>query len=128
VAVPLQNRIFGIPLRNAIANSATLIIALSLIGACSKNYALAVHHPEYSVGQSLALAAVLIPTAIIGSLIGSRLTHTLPLRIVRLVFVLFMFAASVRMMSRGITKISAEIGSPAAPVTAPSPSATLGGP
>ena len=40
LAVPLQNRVFHVPLRNSIANSAATIIALSAIGAFTKNVAL----------------------------------------------------------------------------------------
>ncbi len=106
VAVPVQNRLLGIPLRNSIANSATTIIALSVVGAIGKNYALAVDHPEYTVLQSLELAAVLIPTAIVGSLIGSHLTHALPVRIVRGILVLLLLAAAIRMATSGYAVLS----------------------
>lgn len=102
VCVPLQARILGIELRNAIANSATTIIALSLIGAAMKNYALVANHAEYQLADSLRLAATLIPTAIVGSLMGSRLTHRLPLHILRTVFLLFLLIASIRMIYTGI--------------------------
>jgi uncharacterized membrane protein YfcA len=101
VCVPIQNRLLGIPLRNAIANSATTIIALSLIGAIGKNYALDAYHEDYTLGQSLTLAAALMPTAVIGSLIGSALTHRLPPRMLRAVLMLFLFAASIRMIEHG---------------------------
>ena len=106
VCVPLQNRLLGIPLRNAIANSAATIIALSCIGAVSKNYALVIHHPEYTVGESLRLAAALIPTAIVGALIGARLTHRLPLRILRAALIVLLVAASARMINRGAGVLS----------------------
>ena len=41
VAVPLQRRFLGVGLRSAIANSATLIVLLSVVGATAKNLALA---------------------------------------------------------------------------------------
>jgi hypothetical protein len=105
VCVPIQNRLLGIPLRNAIANSATTIIALSFIGAVGKNYALAIHHAEYTLHQSLTLAAALLPTAVVGSLIGSGLTHRLPTRVLRIVLVLFLLAASMRMIGRGLASV-----------------------
>jgi uncharacterized membrane protein YfcA len=106
VAVPVQNRMLGIPLRNAIANSASTIIALSFIGAIAKNYALATHHPAYTLSMSLSIAGVLIPSAIVGSLIGGRLTHALPVNVVRVVLVILLFVAAARMVQRGAEELS----------------------
>ena len=97
VAVPLQRRLLGLPLRNAIANSAATIMALSVIGAGFKNYALATEH-GYQLWDSLRLALMLIPGAVLGSLIGSRLTHVLPVRIVHRVFTIFLLIAAGRMV------------------------------
>jgi uncharacterized membrane protein YfcA len=47
---------------------------------------------------AMSYAALLIPTAIIGSWIGARLTHVLPLRVVRIAFVLLLTVASVKML------------------------------
>ncbi|UCF33200.1 MAG: sulfite exporter TauE/SafE family protein [Phycisphaerales bacterium] len=96
LAVPLQRRFLAVPIRQAIANSAALIIATSLIGATCKNYAYVVHH-EGSL-RSFGLAAVLIPTAAVGSWIGSRLTHTLPRRTVRTAFLIVLLVAAVRLI------------------------------
>jgi uncharacterized membrane protein YfcA len=114
VCVPVQNRFLGIPIRNAIANSAATILALSLIGAAGKNYALHTQHPEYTLTQSLHLAAALIPTAIAGSLLGSRLTHQLPLRALHIIFAAFLFIAGGRMVMRGVATLRAEPDSPVA--------------
>lgn len=97
VCVPLQNRFLHVPLRNAIANSTATIVVISLIGACSKNWALATQHPQYTISQAVALAATLVPTAMIGAWIGSRLTHTLPLKALRAVFAVFLLLAAGRM-------------------------------
>lgn len=97
IAVPLQQRLLGLPLRNAIANSAATIVVLSAIGASSKNYALATEH-GHQLWDSLQLALMLIPGAVLGSLIGSRLTHVLPVRIVHGVFTVFLLAAAGRMI------------------------------
>lgn len=101
VAVPLQVRLLKIPLRTAIANSATTIIGISALGAVIKNHALVTHH-GLALTQSLQLAGLLIPTAMVGSYLGSRLTHTLPLRAVHVAFILLMLAAAVRMTTRAI--------------------------
>ncbi|UCC28883.1 MAG: sulfite exporter TauE/SafE family protein [Phycisphaerales bacterium] len=95
MAVPLQRRLLGIPIRTAIANSATIIIATSSIGAIAKNYAYVTEH-DHSL-ESFVLAAVLIPTAIVGSLAGSRLTHRAPLRFVKIAFFLLLLLAATRL-------------------------------
>ncbi|HRX83628.1 MAG TPA: sulfite exporter TauE/SafE family protein [Phycisphaerae bacterium] len=101
VCVPFQNRFLNIPLRNAIANSAATILTLSLIGAFTKNWALATQHPQYTVAEPLKLAGMLIPTAMVGAWIGSRLTHVLPIRALRIVFTVFLFVAALRMAWHG---------------------------
>ncbi len=95
VAVPLQRRLLNIPIRIAVANSAAVIIATSMIGSSIKNYAYVTQH-EYS-SRSFILAAILIPTAIIGSLNGSKLTHRLPLATVKVAFFVLLLLASVRL-------------------------------
>ncbi len=101
MAVPLQRRFCRMPLRNAIANSAATIVALSLVSASLKHYALATAHPNIEWYRPMALAAVLIPTAIIGASIGGRLTHTLPVTWVRIAFIGLLIVAGVRMVLRG---------------------------
>ena len=93
LAVPLQRKLLGIPIRTAIANSAAIIVATSFVGAVTKNYAFMADH-DYTI-RSLCLAAILIPTAIIGSLNGSRLTHCLPLKIVKTAFFFLLLIAAV---------------------------------
>lgn len=97
IAVPLQRRLLSIPLRRAIANSAALIIATSAVGATLKNFAYATDHADWT--SPLQLAAVLIPTAILGSLFGARLTHRLPLRFVKVAFFILLAAAALRMVA-----------------------------
>ena len=88
LCVPAQQLFLKIPLRRAIANSATTIVCVSAFGATYKNLTLPGH--GIPVWNSIALALTLIPTAMIGSYLGARLTHTLPRRVLRLVFVVFM--------------------------------------
>lgn len=107
ICVPLQNRFLGIPLRNAIANSAATILALCLVGAATKNYALAAGHTEYTLGQSLGIAAALAPTALVGGLLGARLVHRLPVRAIRFVLIVFLVVAAVRMVDTGRRELRA---------------------
>jgi uncharacterized membrane protein YfcA len=102
IAVPLQRRFLGMPLRNAIANSAAMIVALSAVGAVYKNAALVRTH-GYELSSPLGLAATLIPTAVLGSLLGSRLTHVLPVRVVHFAFTAFLALAAVRLVSYPLT-------------------------
>lgn len=105
MAVPLQRRFLRVPIRTAIANSATIIIATSSVGAIAKNYAFMVEH-----GRSLAtfsLAAVLIPTAIIGSLIGSRWTHRVPLELLKTAFFTLLLLAAVRFTYKAVQALPA---------------------
>ncbi len=101
VMVPLQRRVLRMPLRQAIANSATAIILLSVVGATAKNYAVIREGLDPWWG-TFALAGVLIPTAILGSIFGSRLTHTLPVRRIRLAFILVMLLFAVRLALRAV--------------------------
>lgn len=96
VAVPLQRRLLHVPMRTAIANSAAIVAATSLMGAIFKNYAFL--READADAQPMVLAAVLIPTAVIGSLVGSRLTHRIPLRAVKSVFIVVLAVAALRLM------------------------------
>lgn len=96
LAVPLQKRFLGVPIRTAIANSSAVIIATSAVGAVAKNYACYVES-----GGSLepfVLAAVLIPSAAAGSMLGSRLVHRVPVQVLRISFFLLLLAASIRLV------------------------------
>jgi len=86
--------ILRMPLRNAIATSATTIFAVAWLGAIVKNASMG---DDGTITRSLILAAVLAPAAMIGSYAGGHLTHKLPLRAVRAAFVGMMFVAAVKM-------------------------------
>ncbi|MCH7995426.1 MAG: sulfite exporter TauE/SafE family protein [Planctomycetes bacterium] len=98
LAVPLQRRLLGIPIRNAIANSAAVIVATSVIGGSVKNYAVIIDGLDPY--RAFVLAAVLIPTAILGSLFGSRLTHKLPVKAIKAGFLVLLAVAAFRMIWR----------------------------
>jgi uncharacterized membrane protein YfcA len=103
IAVPLFQRLCHLPLRRSIAASAAVMCVTSMLGAVRKNLALSdltdlagVHLDPM---QSLLIAACLAPTAIIGGVYGAGLTHSLPLRWVRLAFVILLAVASVRFLT-----------------------------
>jgi uncharacterized membrane protein YfcA len=104
IAVPLLQRICRLPLRQCIATTAAFMCISASIGAVMKNMTLA--SLTNAVGENLGLdpwdsvmiAACLAPTAVIGGLFGGRLTHILPLNVVRLAFVVLMLWASASML------------------------------
>ncbi len=98
VAVPLQQVFLRVPLRQAVANSATTILPLSIIGACYKNYANAQVGIPFQ--KAFMLALILIPTAMIGGYLGGKMTHLLPRRFVRFVLIVVLLTAAVGMLCK----------------------------
>lgn len=88
-SVPSQQIFLAMPQKNAIANSSSTMIVFCAIAAVVKN--LTVPLPEgYTHWDPLMLAGVLIPFAIFGAFLGGHLTHKLPDRLVRALFVAFL--------------------------------------
>jgi uncharacterized membrane protein YfcA len=104
VAVPLLQRVCRLPLRQCIATTAAFMCISASIGAIRKNITLAMltDASGESLGldpwDSVMIAAALAPTAVIGGLFGGRLTHILPLNVVRAAFILLMAWASANML------------------------------
>lgn len=99
IAVPLQQTLLRLPLRNCIANSTAIICLTAGIGAVYKNITLSDHGLAWQT--SLTLAGLLAPTAVIGGYLGGRLTHVLPLKTVRIAFIVLMVLAAWRMLAIG---------------------------
>ncbi|MBI1337066.1 MAG: TSUP family transporter [Phycisphaera sp.] len=103
VAVPMQQVLLRLPLRSCIANSSMVICVSAAIGAIYKNMTLGQHvvpsEPAsvLSWSDSVMIAAVLAPTAWVGGRLGASLTHRLPLRVVRIAFVVLMIVAAWKM-------------------------------
>ena len=105
IAVPLQQQFLGRPLRRAISNSATAMCVSAPLGALYKNLTLAEHLPADTdlvggAGAGVVLGLMLAPAAWAGGRLGARLTHTLPLNLIRLGFVLLMVAAAWKLAGR----------------------------
>jgi len=92
IAVPAQQLVLRTKLRNAIANSSGLIIFSAAVGAVYKNWTLSAVDGA-SVSQSIWLAGLLIPGAIVGSYLGALLMHISPIRLIRTVFVCYLLWA-----------------------------------
>lgn len=100
IAVPMQQALLRLPLRVCIANSSAVMVVSAAIGAVMKNATLAQHgtaDQPLAWWSGLALAGLLAPLAIVGSRIGAGLTHRLPLRVVRVVFVGLMLVTAWKM-------------------------------
>ncbi len=95
VAVPLQQVVIGLPLRACIANSSAVICVSATLGAIYKNATLGGH--GYYWYQSMSLALLLAPSCWLGGHVGAGLTHRLPVRQVRVVFICLMVVAAVKM-------------------------------
>ena len=101
VTTPLQQITLKMPIKNAMSNSAATITAIALIGAAYKNFTL--HEHGLEIVDSLRIAACLIPTAIIGGLIGGHLMHRLHLNIVRAVFIIVLILAALKLITTAPT-------------------------
>lgn len=101
ILVPLLKRWCGMPIRKAIAASSATMLVTAAVGATAKNLSLpmllAPDGTPLEVKTSLLIAAGLIPTAFIGSYMGAALTHSLPLKKIKLLFALLIVAAGARM-------------------------------
>jgi len=95
IAVPLQQMALRLPLRSCIANSAAVMCVSAPVGALYKNATLFVH--DYHWYHSLSLALILAPSCWLGGHLGAALTHRLPVRQVRVVFIGLMIVAAVKM-------------------------------
>jgi uncharacterized membrane protein YfcA len=87
-----------------VGTSLAIVCLTSIVGAARRNSTLAglTDSAGVSLGltvqDSVWLAACLIPTAMIGAVIGADLTHRVPSRGVRMAFLVLMCWAGVQML------------------------------
>lgn len=97
IEVPLQRYVAGVPLRNAIANSAVLVFFASLVGSI-----VAMTHGiqtgAFDWSAPIKLAVILVPGAYVGGVIGAWLTTVVPLALLRWLYAVLMFAIAGRMI------------------------------
>lgn len=118
MAVPAQQVLLRMPLPRAVANSAATILLPSLIGALVKNSGLDRH--GFTWAQSLQLAAILMPTAFCGGLLGAWLVHRWPRWLIRVLFVVFVGYSTGRMALAGWRNVHTGPGTPSTtPATEP---------
>lgn len=96
-AVPAQNLLLHIRLTSAIANSTCLIIGVALTAAIAQSLSVAAM-PGLDWRSGWILALWLSPGALVGGGIGGRLTHVLPIEIVRTAFHALLVITGLRLM------------------------------
>lgn len=94
---PMQQLCLKMPLKRAISNSSALTAAMAVAGAFYKNITLTQH--DIGVLDSIKIAAIVVPTAILGAFIGSRLMYKLPKDIVRVVFIGLLIVVAVKLLT-----------------------------
>ncbi len=97
LCVPAQQLFLRMPLKRAIANSAATIVCIALVGAFYKNITLAEHN--IAVVQSLKMAGCIIPGAIAGAFLGSKLLYKAPKNLVRVAFILLASIACYELLT-----------------------------
>jgi hypothetical protein len=103
LVVPLLQRVCHLPFRQCIATSTAVMCVTATIGAVHKNLTLnQTLDSTQALGDSLAVAAILAPTAVAGGIVGARLMHALPLFWVRLAFTLLIGWAAAHMLGLGV--------------------------
>jgi uncharacterized protein len=105
VMVPLLRRYGRLPIRQAVATSATAMIVICAIGATAKNAAIGgLRNPAgepLSLGDSLTLALLLTPAAAVGGHVGAALVYRIPITATRLVLATLLAIAGARMLAAG---------------------------
>ena len=105
VMVPLLRKFAKLPVRQAVASSATAMVFACCIGAVSKNLSVSeltdASGAPLTLAASLTLAALLSPTATLGGHFGASLVYRLPTRVIRFVLSGLLAFAGVRMLLTG---------------------------
>ncbi len=103
IGVPMLRYGARLPLRVCIATAAAVTLPLAVVGAIYKNLSLSHLPGESAEAERLALliAAAVVPTAIAGAFLGATLVHRLPLRAIRVAFVVLLVTAGARMSLAG---------------------------
>ena len=97
VCTPMQQLCLKMPLKRAISNSSALIVSTALVGAFYKNITLPKH--GIAIMDSLKIAVVIIPTAMIGAFIGGKLMHKLDKNLVRTAYIALLAIAAYKMLT-----------------------------
>ncbi len=95
LVVPILQLVGRVPLKQAIATSSAAMCVSSAIGATVKLGTL--REVGRGMTESIVLALLLSPGAILGAMAGAALTHKLPVQTLRLVVSVILLAAAVKL-------------------------------
>ncbi|MBF0339548.1 MAG: TSUP family transporter [Magnetococcales bacterium] len=96
IEVPLQRYIARMPLRTAIANSATLVFFASIVGSMVALWH-GVNTGSFEVHTPVVMALILTPGAFVGGMVGAWLTSVISLNVLRWIYAVLMFIIAIRM-------------------------------
>ena len=99
ISTPFQQLFMKIPLKNAMSNSAAMIMSIALIGGIYKTLTLGQHGAEPV--DAVKIAAIIVPTALVGGYAGAHMMHRLPVNVVRAIFIGLVILASFKMLTAG---------------------------
>ena len=109
IQVPLLNRVCKIPLRKAIGTSSAIMFITALIGATVKDISLseivAESETDMHAGYAVIGALWLIPGALVGGWIGAKLSTSMPIKAIRIVFALLVAWAAFKMFYSSATTL-----------------------
>ena len=97
VATPLQQLLLKIKIKNAMSNSAAMIVSMAWLGAIYKNATLYQHEVHFT--DSFRIAVFVIPTAVLGGYLGGHLMHALPRKLVQVLFIIMCILASIELIT-----------------------------
>ena len=102
ITVPLLGMVCGLELRHCIATSSAVMVCTSIVGAIFKVWTLdqVESLPEHVTWATpLQYAVWLVPSCLASSWVAARLSHKLPLRFIRAIFVVLVVVAAVRLLT-----------------------------
>jgi len=109
IQVPLLNRVCKLPLRKAIGTSSAIMFITALIGATVKDISLseivAESETDMHAGYAVIGALWLIPGALVGGWIGAKLSTSMPIKAIRIVFALLVGWAAFKMFYSSATTL-----------------------
>lgn len=100
LAVPVQNTLLKVPLRNAIANSLATIVVSSTFGAIT--YFIVGSGTSFSAEEALITAAAIVPGAVIGARLATSASEKIPVHYIRYIFYLVLLYISYNMIRSGM--------------------------
>lgn len=100
LAVPAQNVLFKIPLKNAIANSLATIVISASIGAAL--YFLMGSGHLFSASDALATAAAIVPGSVTGAYLASKIAHRVRTSDIKFIFYVVLLYVAGNMIKNGM--------------------------